>query len=66
MKRGKKDSMASTDILVYQLGQMAHLLSLLAEEAEESTKKITRLTWSLFGLTVALLVVAIIQTIILK
>ena len=62
MKRGKKESAASSDILVYQLGQMAHLLSLLAEEAEKQsfklseqtdklikyTRTIRYLTWALF------------------
>ena len=64
MRRGKKESIASSDILIYQLSQMAHLLSLLAEEAENQNKKIsgqtekliqyTRtiryLTWALFFL----------------
>jgi hypothetical protein len=44
MKRGEKESLGSTDILVYQLSQMAHLLSLLSEEAETQSKKISEQT----------------------
>ena len=40
MARGKKDSTANSDILVYQLGQMAHLLSLLSQEAETQSQKV--------------------------
>ena len=57
---------AVSDKHTHLLVHASHLQVLLAEDAEKSTKKITRLTWSLFGLTVALLVVAIVQTIILK
>ncbi len=42
------------------------LLVILSRQAEKSTKKIVHLTWALFGLTAALLLVAIIQIIILK
>lgn len=58
MKRGKKESSASSDILVYQLGQMANLLSLLAEETEKAAVKtekattwIVYLTWVIAILT---------------
>ena len=51
---------------VHILVRTSQLRVLLAEEAEKSTKKIVRLTWALFGLTVALLVVAIVQTVIFK
>jgi hypothetical protein len=41
------------------------LLVNLSRQAEKSTKKIVRLTWFLFGLTVALLIVAIVQIVML-
>lgn len=54
MKRGRKESIATSDILVYQIGQMAYLLSLLAEEAEKATKWMVRLTWIIAILTCVL------------
>jgi hypothetical protein len=41
----------------------ARLLVKLSQEAENATRKVIRLTWALCGLTVALLVVALIQII---
>ena len=48
------------------IAYFSSLLIILSRQAEKSTKKIVRLTWFLFGLTVALLIVAIIQIIIFK
>ena len=48
------------------LAYFSSLLINLSRQAEKSTKKIIRLTWALFGLTVALLVIALIQIIIFK
>lgn len=48
------------------LAYFSALLIKLSRQAEESTKKMIRLTWALFGLTVALLVVAIVQIVIFK
>jgi len=39
----------------------ASLLSVLAEQASRDTSKIVRLTWGLFWLTVALLVIAVVM-----
>lgn len=51
MQRGKKESGATSDILVYQLGQMAHLLSLLAEEAEKQSTNLSKQTEKLIQYT---------------
>ena len=68
MKRGKKESTNSSDILVYQLGQMANLLSLLAIEAEaqnktiaDQTKETIRLTRAIYILTGVMVAIGIIQ-----
>jgi hypothetical protein len=39
-KRSKKEPIAESDIHTYQLAQMAHLLSLLAEETETQSQKV--------------------------
>lgn len=60
-KRSPPSPLGSSDIQNYLSIQMARLLVLLAEEAENQSKKVIGLTWATVGLTVALFFLGIIQ-----
>ena len=67
-KRSKKEPIAESDIHTYQLAQMAHLLSLLSQEAEthsekvvDYSKKIVTFTKVLLWFTGILIFIGLIQ-----
>jgi hypothetical protein len=68
IKRCSKQPIATSDIHTYQLAQMGHLLSLLSQEAENQsirlsgqTDKLIKLTKAIVWFTVALFFLGFVQ-----